>query len=550
MPLKGGPWDPAAGPAALICQAAQLQEISVQGDQPSSCYLVIHAYTAARQQQQQQQQDISHISEGPPDRRRSITPPRAHSPTEGLALTPSTTAHAQCIASSIGSGSFAAAAELLSEDLGQLLTQAETRIAADTRRHSVWHAVHVCTCCAHNEQQQEQQRQHVSHGDMSGSRTDGLEAHESPSAQPPNHSGEQQQRKEQQQQQHLWAVYLWEGLEAPRYILDHARLRTLRLVEALESCEQRGVPISPVVLLPWASFAVLRSQLEGPRCWPTVEVRSLAYGASPSIPAVSRTAVAAAQAAVAPESSRAPTAATAAAATAAPLTTSSQGEDDVVATSPGGSVQQAQWQWQQQEKQQSQHEQQQQQQEHRSAHTAPFVPRLALPSKVLPRLQLQPQGSSPKMEEPLPHSGSVSNRRSPLSRGGPQRDTADLPGSESSSLASSVSVSPVSSSGEVSPAERQQQRAPSGPLRFQGGLRLQGVPKLAIPRLGGGGGHSPSSAAANTGGEAAGACLSSQRRGSGGISPSVFQEGDALNSRPKGGAAEASRRRSFRREMH
>ncbi|CDI85068.1 hypothetical protein, conserved [Eimeria praecox] len=510
---------------------------------------------------------MSSIPEGPPDRRRSITPPRAYSPPGATARIHHTAGNPQCSDSSSGNSSFSMAAELLSEDLAQLLTQAETRIAADTRRHSVWHAVHLCACCPHSQQQQQQQQQ-VRHGDISKSRTANQEALESLSEQPGNHVGEQHQQKDQlqHQPQHLWAVYLWEGLEAPRYILDHARLRTLRLVEALESCEQRGNPISPAMLLPWASFAVLRPQQEGPRCWPTVEVCErrdtsgniqeqqpvildgeallernvlllrlllrlprLAYGAPPSIPAVSRTAVADSEMAAAQESA-------AAAAIVAPA--ASQSEEKAVAASPRRAAQEEPWQQQQQEKHQSEKEQHQQEQEDRPTNTAPFVPRLALPSHALPRLQLQLQGSSPKAEEPLPRSGSSSNRRAvPLSMGSPQHHAADFRGSESSSSSSSVSVSPVSSSGEVSPAEgqgrgQQQQRTPSGPLRLQGGLRLQGVPKLAIPRLGGGGGQSPSLSATPVGAEAAGVCLSPQTRGRGGLSPvALRKEGERPNSR-------------------
>ncbi|CDJ52089.1 hypothetical protein, conserved [Eimeria brunetti] len=536
---------------------------------PSSCYLVIHAYTAA--QQQQQQQSMSHIPEGPRGRRRSITPPRFPSPTGVVTPPPPITEKAQCIASSSRNGStFVAAAEMLSEDLAHLLTQAETHIAAETRRHSVWHAVHLCACCLHSQQQQQ-----AKSGAMSRSRTGSADSHKLPSTQPGNHSGEQQHQKEQQQlqQQHLWAVYLWEGLEAPRYILDHARLRTLRLVEALESCEQRGVPISPEVLLPWASFAVLRPPKGGPRCLPTVEVcrggdalgnpeeqqpvildgeallkrnvlllrmllrlPRLACGASPTIPAVCQTAVAASEPAGATEpTAAAATTATSLAATASVVVQDSQGEEQVVVTSPKRPVQEAQWQRLQQEDWRALQEQQQQQ-ESRSAHTVPFVPRLAIPSKGLPRLQLQPQGSSPKFEEPRLPSGSSSYRRGPTSRAGSQRYAVEHPVSDTSSLASSVSASPVSSPGEMSPAEGQgrgqrPQRVPSGPLRLQGGLRLQGVPKLAIPRLGGGGEQS-SSAAATAGAGAAGPYWNPQTRGREDISPlAIHKEGEGFNSR-------------------
>ena len=188
---------------------------------PSSCYLVIHAYTADQQQQQEQQHSESHTPEGPADRRGSITPPRAHSPTGAMAHTPSTTEKAYWDPSNSGSNSFRAAAELLSEDLAHLLTQAETRIAADTRRHSVWHAVHFCGCCSQSKQQQQQQQQQLRSRDRSRSSTESQEIQELPCIQPGSHSGEQQQQREQQQlqRQHLWAVYLWEGVEAPRYIL-------------------------------------------------------------------------------------------------------------------------------------------------------------------------------------------------------------------------------------------------------------------------------------------------------------------------------------------
>lgn len=373
---------------------------------------------------------------------------------------------------------------------------------------------------------------------------------------------------------------------------DHARLRTLRLVEALESCEQRGVPISPATLLPWASFAAICPQQGGPSCWPTVEacergdgsgspqeqkpvlldgvallernvlllrlllrLPRLTCGVSPSIPTVSRTGVAASELATEPESVAPPTATTTTAAAAATPTTAaaaavttaaaavaigvpaSQLEEEAVEASPGRAVQNDQLQRQQLEKQQTrqEHQEQEQQRESRPAHTAPVVPRLTLPIKLLPHFQLQPLGSSPKLEDSIPLSGSNSNRRGPPDNGSPRRHAADFPGTENSSSPSPGPVSPASSSGEMTPSAgpgrgQQQHGAPTGPPRL-GGIRLQGVPKLSIPRLGGFGGKSPCAAAATVGTEAAEVCLSPQTGGSRGLSTMVLQkEGERLNS--------------------
>ena len=113
-------------------------------------------------------------------------------------------------------------------------------------------------------------------------------------------------------------------------------------------------------------------------------------------------------------------------------------------------------------------------------------------------------GAPPEFEGPPGHSGSLTGLSlgAPMGAGPPPGLPAAVASyRDSEGLSpSSVSLSPVSSdemppTGPPAPEWEAQggvvvAGAPGGGPRLQGGLRLQGVPKLAIPRLGGGGGPS------------------------------------------------------------
>ena len=212
----GGPgWAPPSGEAWRRVPGTG----ALQPD-PISCYLIVHAYTTA--QQQQQQQVISHTPEGPRERRRSVTPPGERlggplGPPEGPTADAEGSPHRRGLRFPItprssSSSSSRIAAKLVSGDLLRLLLQAETFIAGDTRRHSVWHSVQPCCCCccsSSNQQQQQQQDRRETDTRSSMGSTPG----------PPRDETETAVSHQQLQLQHLWAVYLWEGVKAPRYIL-------------------------------------------------------------------------------------------------------------------------------------------------------------------------------------------------------------------------------------------------------------------------------------------------------------------------------------------
>ncbi|KAL8452937.1 hypothetical protein Emag_002154 [Eimeria magna] len=532
--------------------------VEVSPPDPTSCYVILHAYTAANQeQQQQQQQAASHTPQGPVERRRSLSPadfsrgaPSESSSPRFRGAFDRRVPHSRSSSSSSSSNCSSSSSNTpsalhFSKDLLRLLSQADSLIAGDTRRHSVWHAVQRCCCRCFESQQQQQPHQ-----------------------------------QQQQQQQHLWALYLWEGVEAPRYILDHARLRTLRLVEALEGCEKRGVPLSPAALLAWGALAQVKisagaplgapsqsePQGEGPgqgegspqgapqeerEFMKTEDVGALlsrnvlllrllqrpprlsavggprnpspaggaAVAVAAAVPASAAAAVSAAQTAASiattPLAAAAATVAAAAAAASGLPASVAKGDSPVgrdAATSVAGAsrLQQQQDEQQQGEQQQEQQQQQRPQQQPRSPLGLPRVPRLSLGSEELTRLKLQQQQQQQHQSEGLPQrssSGSgaaLSSRASPL-RSSLAASSRDSDSSWHSSSASPLSSAPVSPTGAASSPQDAVVGGPPlvGGFRAQGGLKLHGVPKLAIPVLGGRGPPSPPAAAATAAATAA-----------------------------------------------
>lgn len=325
---------------------------------------------------------------------------------------------------------------------------------------------------------------------------------------------------------------------------DHARLRTLRLVDAFESCEQRGFPILPEVLLPWASFAILRPDREGPRCWPVVRacpVGGVSASQTEQEPvfldagALLERNVLLLRLLLRPPRLAYRTPPSVLPAPAEPATASQSAAEignraDEIrnsSASTGGDERATQ--------------QHQQQQRDRPSQTIPVVPPLALPSKGLPQLQHPEAGNNRDGEgRPLRIDSSALRRVAP-GRGGLQLHATDCAGSDDNSFPSSFCDSPVAS-GEISPSESpsaeragqdiqrvSHRNTDGGPLR-QRNFRLQGVPKLVIPRLGGGE-PTVSPAGCAPSGEVGGS-LSPPFRAVGGSSSSFLQctEGEASKS--------------------